>query len=166
MHVLVVLPSLSQPTVTDSWRRAALLKAPGLKRASALLHSMHAERQRPAAYMHADYTRFIGWSMSRCPSTSPTQRHVSPLRGAVYSAREALRLLAPPARKSSGFGPSQPPCARYGAHGRPARRTQPHHYHIVRWCAPAAPLLYDGAHPLHPVRVASGGLWMARRAVT
>jgi hypothetical protein len=27
---------------------------------------------------------------------------------------------------------------------------------------PAAPLLYDGAHPLHPVRVASGGLWMAR----
>jgi hypothetical protein len=26
-------------------------------------------------------------------------------------------LLAPPARRSSGFGPLRPPCARYGAHG-------------------------------------------------
>jgi hypothetical protein len=130
------------------------------QRASALpvLHSMHAERQRPAAYMHADYTRFIGWSMSRCQSTSPTQRYLPRLTVARRTA-PCEALLAPPARKTSGFGPSQPPCARYGAHGRPARRTQPHHYcTMVRTrCIRCAWRLGDSGWPGRNVNLLSRG---------
>ncbi len=73
------------------------------------------------------------------PNTAPHRR--------APRAASCEALLAPPARKSSGFGPSPPPCARYGAHGWLARRAQP------RLDAS------DGARPLHPARVASGKLW-------
>ena len=95
--------------------------------------------------MHADYTVTLGWNTC----TSPTQRHVPRFTGVRLVRRPAKRSrrLQPATRR--GFGPSRPPCARYGAHGWPARRAQPH---IDG---------FDGAHPLHPARVASGKLWNA-----
>jgi hypothetical protein len=75
--------------------------------------------------------------------------HVNKPSTTLRAACGVLALLAPPARKSSGFGPSPPPCARYGAHGWPARRAQP------RLDG------FNGARPLHPARVASGKLWSA-----
>ena len=98
--------------------------------------------------MHADCTRTLGWNMC----TSPTQRYVPRFCRRARHARRARRarraasceaLLAPPARKSSGFGPSRPPCAGTSADGWLSRRVQ---LHLD---------VFDGARRLHPVRVAS-----------
>jgi hypothetical protein len=105
--------------------------------------------------LHADYTGALGWST--CTGTTEGMCHVSPecascgvLRGApAPRAASCEALQAPPARGSSVFGPSRPPCARYGALGWPARCAQP------RLDG------FDGSLPLHPAREAAGELWSA-----
>jgi hypothetical protein len=102
------------------------------------------QRQRPAAYSRRLCRNF--W-LEQVQQPSCTMYATFCPR--AYRAASCEALQARSARKSSVFGPSRPPCARYGPHDWPARRAQPHLD------------VFDGARPLHPVRVASGTRWPA-----
>ena len=125
-------------------KRLRLIDCPHTRAFASSRRPTRPERQRPAAYARRLHRN------SRLEHVhQPSRMLCATFRRRATSAASCEALLAPPARKSSVFGPSRPPCARYGAHGWPARRAQP------RLDG------FDGARPLHPARVASGKLWSA-----